>query len=107
MINDKKITITIGENRKSTNWKRQELLWSEFIDKISKPIITTETFEQFMKLKKSEQDELKDVGGFVAGTLKDNRRKAENVISRCLITLDADNIETGNTTNILKIIDSN
>lgn len=106
MINDKKITITIGENRKSTNWKRQELLWSEFIDKISKPIITTETFEQFMKLKKSEQDELKDVGGFVAGTLKDNRRKAENVISRCLVTLDADNIETGKTSEVLKIIDS-
>lgn len=106
MKNDKKIMITIGENRKSINWKRQELLWSEFIEKIAKPIITTETFEQFLKLKKSEQDELKDVGGFIGGTLKGNRRKAENVISRCIVTLDADNIEAGKTNDILKIVDS-
>lgn len=105
LSNDKKIIITIGENRKSVNWKRQELLWSEFISKISNPITTTETFEAFIKLKKSEQDALKDVGGFIGGTLKNSRRKAENVISRCLVTLDADNINAGATNDILKIVD--
>lgn len=105
LANDKKITITIGENRKSINWKRQELLWSEFISKIGNPTVTTETFEEFIKLKKSEQDELKDVGGFIGGTLKNNRRKAENVISRCLVTLDADNINAGATKDILKIVE--
>ena len=106
LANDKKITITIGETRKSINWKKQELMWSDFINKISNPVITTETFEQFLKLKKSEQDELKDVGGFIGGTLKNNRRKAENVVSRCLVTLDADNIEMGKTNDVLKIVDS-
>lgn len=106
LVNDMKITITIGENRKSTNWKRQELLWSEFIEKVSKPVVTTETYEQFLKLKKSEQDELKDVGGFIGGILNGNRRKAENVISRRIVTLDADNIELGKTTDVLKIADS-
>lgn len=43
-------------------------------------------------------------GGFVGGVLKDNRRKAENVINRCLITLDADNIETGQTQKILNLV---
>ena len=43
--------------------------------------------------------------GFVAGTLKDNRRKAENVTGRCLITLDADNIQTGCTQNIINLVD--
>ena len=52
-------------------------------------------------MKKSQQDELKDVGGFVAGELKDNRRKAENVLNRCLVTLDADNIEPGQTQKII------
>lgn len=42
--------------------------------------------------------------GFVAGVLKDNRRKAENVLSRCLVTLDADNIEPGATQKILNLV---
>ena len=43
-------------------------------------------------------------GGFVAGELKDNRRKAENVMNRCLVTLDADNIKPGQTQNILNLV---
>ena len=42
--------------------------------------------------------------GFVAGELKDGRRKAENVLNRCLITLDADHIPSGQTTKILGLI---
>ncbi len=42
--------------------------------------------------------------GFVAGELKDNRRKAENVLNRCLVTLDADNIEPGCTQKILNLV---
>lgn len=104
MQNDKKLKISVANNRKSTNWMAQEILWSDFIKKISTPTVTNETFEQFMKLKKSQQDELKDVGGFVAGILKDNRRKAENVMSRCLVTLDADNIEPGQTQKVLSLV---
>lgn len=101
---DRKLKISVANNRKSTNWVLQEILWSDFIKKLSTPTITNETFEQFMKLKKSQQDELKDVGGFVAGILKDNRRKAENVMSRCLVTLDADGIEPGQTQKILSLV---
>lgn len=101
---DRKLKIAVANNRKSTNWVLQEILWSDFIKKLSTPTITNETFEQFMKLKKSQQDELKDVGGFVAGILKDNRRKAENVMSRCLVTLDADSIEPGKTQKVLSLV---
>jgi len=101
---DRKIKISVASNRKSTNWVTQELLWSEFIKKISTPVRTNETYEQFIRLKKVKQDELKDVGGFVGGTLKDNRRKASNVIDRCLITLDADSINPGETQKILNLV---
>lgn len=90
---DKKINITSGQNRKSKNWILQTMKWSDFIYKLSKPIRTNETYDNFIKLPKSKQDDLKDVGGFIAGTLKDNRRKAENIIDRCIVTLDADSIE--------------
>jgi predicted P-loop ATPase len=37
----------------------------------------------------------KDVGGFVGGKLRGSRRKSEDVVSRCLITLDADSAYPG------------
>ena len=104
MQNDKKLRISVAQNRKSLKWFTEELNWSDFVTKISKPIRTTETYEQFIRMKKSQQDELKDVGGFVAGELKDGRRKAENVLNRCLITLDADHIASGQTNKILGLL---
>ena len=71
MVNDKKLKISIAQNRKSLKWFTEEIRWSEFVNKISNPIRTNETYEQFINMKKYQQDELKDVGGFVAGELKD------------------------------------
>lgn len=51
-----------------------------------------ETLDEYLKLPKSKQDELKDVGGFVAGALKGNRRKANNVLTRDVITLDIEGL---------------
>lgn len=104
MQNNKKLIISVANSRKSTKWIPQEFLWSDLINKLKTPIRTQETYEQFIKLKKTQQDELKDVGGFVGGVLKDNRRKAENVINRCIITLDADSIAPGETNKILNLI---
>ena len=36
------------------------------------------------------QDNIKDVGGFVGGVLKNGKRRKDTVISRSLVTLDAD-----------------
>lgn len=102
MVNDKKLKISIAQNRKSLKWVTEEIRWSEFVNKISNPIRTQETYEQFINMKKYQQDELKDVGGFVAGELKDGRRKAENILNRCLVTLDADNIENLNKLTTIK-----
>lgn len=104
MQNDKKLRISVAQNRKSMKWFTEELNWSDFVVRISKPVRTTETYEQFIRMRKSQQDELKDVGGFVAGELKDGRRKAENVLNRCLITLDADHIASGETNKILDLL---
>lgn len=106
MQNDKLLKISTATNRKSTNWKTEQLYWSDFISRIKTPTRTSESFAGFMNLNRAQQDDLKDVGGFVGGELKNNRRKAENVINRCLVTLDADNIEQGKTTEILKLLNA-
>ena len=46
--------------------------------------------EEYNKLPKAKQDDIKDVGGFILGKLKDNKRRRENVLSRSAITLDMD-----------------
>lgn len=70
MQNDKLIKISTAKSRKSTKWITEELKWSEFVNRVSNPSRTTETYEQFMLLKKSQQDELKDVRGFCSGGTK-------------------------------------
>ena len=75
---DRRITITTGNNRKSINWQPQTLMLSEFYEKLRIPSRSTETMSQYLNLKKSEQDEKKDIGGFVAGALAGPRRKAGN-----------------------------
>ena len=73
---DREITITVGNNRKSVNWQPQSIMLSEFYEKLRIPNRSTETMQEYLNLKKSEQDDKKDIGGFVAGTLSGPRRRA-------------------------------
>lgn len=104
---DKKIQISVGSGRWSKRWPVQELSWSEFVDKVSKPIVTAESFETYKSLPKTKQDEIKDVGGFVGGVVKDGgRRKPDNILSRRLVTLDADSIKPGEAQDIINAVHS-
>ena len=87
---DAKLSISVGKSRKETNWKSREMLWSGLVAKLSVTTRTHETYAEYRKLSKSEQGQIKDIGGFVGGTLKGNRRKADAVGWRQVITLDAD-----------------
>lgn len=82
--------ISVAKSRKSKIWSKKELTWSEFVESLKKPIVTDETQEEYFNMPKAQQDEIKDVGGFVGGELKDGRRKSDHVINRCILTLDAD-----------------
>lgn len=99
---DRKIIISAGNSRKATQWPAQTLYWSEMVERLRTAVRGTETLAEYLRLPKREQDELKDVGGFVAGTLAGNRRKASNVTGRDVITLDLDNIPAGGTADVLR-----
>ena len=102
MQNNRKLQISTAGSRKATHWPRSIIMWSEFVDRLKNPVRSTETLEQYLSYTRGQQDELKDVGGFVGGTLIGDRRKACYVEGRDLITLDLDNIPTGHTEDILK-----
>ncbi|WP_195509889.1 virulence-associated E family protein [Clostridium tyrobutyricum] len=88
--NDRVINIAVGRNRKELKWKNKQMKWSELLDRVSQTTRTAETYEEYKKLSKGEQDNVKDVGGFVGGTLKNGRRKSNSLLNRCLLTLDVD-----------------
>lgn len=99
---DRKITISVGSSRKSTSWQRQEMNYSDFIEKFRTPTRSLETLDAYLKLPKAEQDDLKDVGGFVGGALKGSRRKADSVLFRDLVTLDFDSVQSGATDEVIR-----
>ena len=106
MLNDRKITISAGASRRATIWTAQTLLISELWEKLKVPARGTETLAEYMSLKKAQQDELKDIGGFMGGTLNGPRRKANNVTGRDIITLDLDNIPAGGTDDVLRRVEA-
>lgn len=91
--NDGVLTIATGKSRKEMQWQNKEMLWSELVGKLSGTIRTHETHDEYKKLSKTKQDDIKDVGGFVGGTLKGGRRKRGSVVWRQLVTLDADYVK--------------
>lgn len=87
---DGSLTIATGRSRMEKEWKNKAFTWSQLLAKLKNPTRTQETYAEYMKLPKASQDEIKDVGGFIGGTLKGGRRKADSVQGRQIITLDAD-----------------
>ena len=92
---DGPINIAVGQSRRSVQWQNRELLWSELVARLAIPERTAETLDEYTAMAKSKRDEIKDVGGFVGGTLKGGRRKAEAIIQRRLLTLDLDSVPQG------------
>ena len=82
--------IAYGNSRMDKKWKNTDISWEAFCSRVKTTQRTTETVEEYRKMRKGGQDSIKDVGGFVGGHLKDGRRKKGNVLSRSMLTLDMD-----------------
>ena len=82
--------IAVGNSRMDKKWKNREITWEGLCQRVSTTIRTTETVEEYRKLKKGSQDAIKDVGGFVGGFLREGRRKNGTVACRSMLTLDMD-----------------
>lgn len=85
-----KLFISTGNSRKEKHWNGSEIDLEELRERLANTIRTSETVEQYRKLSKARQDDIKDVGGFVLGKLKGGRRKKDCVEYRSGLTLDMD-----------------
>ncbi len=67
--------IAVGNSRMDKKWKNRDISWEDLCEKVSVTQRTTETVDEYRKLKKGAQDSIKDVGGFVGGMLREGRRR--------------------------------
>ncbi|MBR1584427.1 MAG: virulence-associated protein E [Clostridia bacterium] len=106
MNNERVFVISTGNSRKDRNWKSQTYSIPQFFDLLRVPQKGAETLAEYMRLPKTQQDDLKDVGGFVGGTLSGKQRKASAVTGRCMVTLDFDNVPAGMTDEVIRRVDA-
>lgn len=90
LVHDGAVSIATASSRESVKWANQELLWSDFLQKLTTTVRTKESSAEYNKMTKAQQGKIKDVGGFVGGRLKGGRRKVGHVFNRSLLTLDID-----------------
>jgi len=91
----RELAFCIGNSRAALVWHPGKMTMDALWEKLQNPIRTAETSAQYHAMKKREKDAVKDKGGFLPGTLKGTRRKATEVISRSMITLDHDRLKPG------------
>lgn len=91
----RELAFCLGNSRAALVWHPRKMTMEALWEKLQNPIRTAETAVEYHAMKKSERDAVKDKGGFFAGTLKGSRRKADEVISRSMITLDHDRLKPG------------
>lgn len=87
------LKIATADSRKSSKWKNTEITWTDFLDRLSQPTVTQESWDEYRAMTKTRKAEVKDVGGFVGGWLKGGKRKAGHVEVRSLLTLDVDSAQ--------------
>lgn len=100
------ITVSVAGSSKSTVWTATQSSWTDFVDRLRVPIMSAETYQEYMSMTKAQQDNLKNVGGFVGGTFKGQRRLTAECTGRDLITLDLDSCPAWSTEDIISDIES-
>ena len=90
------LTVCTAESRLSKNWKNKTVSWGKLLNRCAQTQRTDETIVQYLQLDKGAQGRIKDKGGFVGGQLTGNgQRTKNNIISRQVVTLDADSVNPG------------
>ena len=85
---DKALDLALGNSRKTKTWKNKPVRWSELLDRLAKETRTPETVAEYKAMGRSQQSDIKDVGGFVGGYCNNGSRS--DIRFRSVLCLDAD-----------------
>lgn len=84
------LRLATAPSRLSKQWRNREVRWADLVKRCSGTLRTNETVAEYSRMSREEQSRIKDVGGFVAGYLKEGKRKTAAVTERSAVTLDLD-----------------
>lgn len=84
------MNIATANTSRAAKWQNKRTTWDAVVESLRKTKRTSETIKQYLSYSPDKQGEIKDVGGFVGGYLKDGRRKNGHVVNRQLVALDVD-----------------
>lgn len=84
------LNIAYGNSCMAKRWSNKTTSWEALGERLKTTIRTTESVEEYQKMKRADREAAKDKGGFVGGQLSGGRRKRECVASRSMLTMDAD-----------------
>lgn len=104
---ERKYKITVGKSRYDKNWQGESVTWRDFLNRLCSEELLEEkpyTHERYMALSKDKRDKVKDIGGFMGGSLIGNRRLAEAVEFRSMLTCDLDDLEGVNAYDLIESI---
>jgi len=90
---DRTLSLAVGKTV-GNNWvQNKTVTWSTFMDKLTRPTITPETFAEYLAFEPSKQDATKDVGYFVFGHYTGTTRSKSNLPYVDAIVLDLDHCD--------------
>jgi len=92
-MTNQKLDIALGKSRETVRWKNEKWEWDDLRLRLAETQRTHESLTDYMKLPKGKQDQIKDVGGFVGGYLRNGKRGKGTVKHRQILTLDIDQAE--------------
>lgn len=85
-----KYNIMIANSRLENRLHKITMDEEEVRKRLANPIRTAESQAEYLQIPRQKQADIKDVGGFVAGVSADGSRKADQMVSRCMIVYDID-----------------
>lgn len=99
--------IYVADSRKDTVLREKDMTAEQFFTWLNETTrVIPYTWDAYKALPKAKQGEVKDVGGFIAGTLNGGRRRGSAVMSRSAVVIDADNIPCDKLDDFCKYVDA-
>lgn len=88
-MSNEQLNIAVATSRKGP-FSNKRATWAAIVETLSNTERTKETIAQYFSYTKDKQDDIKDVGGFVGGYLREGKRRNGYVEHRQIVALDVD-----------------
>jgi len=100
-----KYAISVGKSRTEMHWRNRKIGWERLCELLSNATKTKETIAEYKAMTKTQRGAVKDVGGFVGGSLiADGPRSGATIETRSLISLDIDNADSNTRELVRKVM---